>query len=230
MNALRAVYGLRRISLAVTNVLLSASTIHLLNLPSEAAAAHLSQALQDLEAMSVNHRFAARAIDIIRSLSSKWRIALPEGAASVAMYRIFGQTEMASSPSAFFAASIPQVPERARSGESSSSSSDSPFGPPGSQAIPQQTSVPTFYSDPMTPAHSSHSQTTFWTPFPVQGMPIPPAGHNTNTMYPLPSWPGILGDNIGPLMEPHARQQSAPGRLDERHIRFFQQGWSWQDP
>lgn len=46
MNALRAMYGLRRVCLAVTGMLLSASTIHLLNLPSEPAVSYLSQALR----------------------------------------------------------------------------------------------------------------------------------------------------------------------------------------
>merc|ERR1711939_142779 len=82
-NALRAMYGLRRVCLAVSSFLMSASTIHLLNLPSESASAHLGQGLSDLQAMSVNHQFAARCVDIIRSLASKWNIALPDSAASV---------------------------------------------------------------------------------------------------------------------------------------------------
>ncbi|USW58402.1 hypothetical protein Slin15195_G117210 [Septoria linicola] len=181
MNALRAMYGLRRVTLAVTSLLLSASTIHLLNLPSEQAAAHLSQALHDLEAMSVNHRFAARAVDIVRSLSSKWNIALPEGAAAVAVYRMGSRHTGTTSPppSTFFAASIPRElstgSQRARSGDSVSvapsaaSHQDSPFLPPQQQG---PTSAPTFYSDPTTPLDERTAQTAFWTPFPTQVMPI----------------------------------------------------------
>ncbi|KAF2765274.1 hypothetical protein EJ03DRAFT_210798 [Teratosphaeria nubilosa] len=75
--ALREIYGLRRVHLSVTSILLSASTIHLLNLPSAPATLHLTQALQDLEATSVNHHFAARCIDIIHSLAANWKISLP---------------------------------------------------------------------------------------------------------------------------------------------------------
>ncbi|KAH0019900.1 hypothetical protein KCU78_g6635, partial [Aureobasidium melanogenum] len=49
MNALRAMYGLRRTSLAVSSILLSASTVHLMNLPSQGAAVQLTQAMQDLD-------------------------------------------------------------------------------------------------------------------------------------------------------------------------------------
>jgi hypothetical protein len=47
MNALRGMYGLRRTSLAVSPILLSASTVHLMNLPSsQGAAVHLTQAMR----------------------------------------------------------------------------------------------------------------------------------------------------------------------------------------
>lgn len=46
MNAVRGMYGLRRVCVAVPIALLSASTIYLLNLPSSSAAMHLSQALR----------------------------------------------------------------------------------------------------------------------------------------------------------------------------------------
>lgn len=80
MNALRGMYGLRRISLSVTVILLSASTVHLLHLPSQTSATHLTQALHDLQAMSVNHRYAGCCIEIIHRLANQWGIALPESA------------------------------------------------------------------------------------------------------------------------------------------------------
>lgn len=46
MNALRGMYGLRRTSLAVSPILLSASTVHLMNLPSQGAAMQLTQAMR----------------------------------------------------------------------------------------------------------------------------------------------------------------------------------------
>jgi len=46
MNALRGMYGLRRTSLAVSSFVLSASTVHLMNLPSQGAAVQLTQAMR----------------------------------------------------------------------------------------------------------------------------------------------------------------------------------------
>jgi hypothetical protein len=46
MNALRGMYGLRRTSLAVSSIVLSASTVHLMNLPSQGAAVQLTQAMR----------------------------------------------------------------------------------------------------------------------------------------------------------------------------------------
>lgn len=246
MNALRAMYGLRRVTLAVTSHLLSASTIHLLNLPSEDAAAHLSQGLHDLEAMSVNHRFAARAVDIVRALSSKWKIALPEGAASVSVYRLRNQREISSPPpSTFFAASIDRKQSsegKTRSGESSHQ--ESPFGPPSGdstsqlphQQTQQNTSIPTFYSDPTIPMDATQAQTAFWTPFPSQVMPIPQY-ELASTMMDLSQLEGqhdwqLYGGSTGPPQPsaPHdyhgSRQGSAPVRLDEDMSGM--ENWHWQ--
>jgi hypothetical protein len=46
MNALRGMYGLRRTSLAVSSIVLSASTVHLMNLPCQSAAVQLTQAMR----------------------------------------------------------------------------------------------------------------------------------------------------------------------------------------
>lgn len=110
MNTLRAMYGLRRVNLPVINRLLSSLTIHLLDLPSEPSAVHLTQGLQDLQAMSLNHQFAAKCIEIITSLAAKWNIALPESAVSLAT-RSKGSTQrqLPSLPSSnFWAATIPR--------------------------------------------------------------------------------------------------------------------------
>jgi len=201
MNALRAMYGLRRVGLPVTTILLSASTIHLLNLPSESSAAHLGQAMNDLQAMSVNHRFAAKCVDIIRALATKWSITLPDGAAPGSVYRdtahLCGPSPTSST---FFAASIP----REQSSESGTRSGDSmtsqgPFLPPNHAATQQQQQqklqnqqqheqhhhnqqqqqqhqqqhhFPTYYNDSTTQLDAAQAQVAFWTPFPLQGAPI----------------------------------------------------------
>ena len=81
VNRLRSLYGLRCVCLTVTSLLLSAGTIHLLNLPSESASSYLAQGIRDLGDISVNHQFAVRCIDIITGLAAKWNIALPQGTA-----------------------------------------------------------------------------------------------------------------------------------------------------
>jgi len=164
MNALRAMYGLRRVCLAVPALLLSASTIHLLNLPSESATAHLAQALYDLQAISVNHQFGARCVEIIRSLAAKWNISLPENPGDS---RAPGAFRTWPSPrySTFFAASIPrQSPSEggSRSGESNASRQDGPFQPPMHPLQTHQFS--SYYGDQV--------RDTLWTPFPLQGAPM----------------------------------------------------------
>lgn len=77
VGALRALYGLRRVCLPMVEFLSSASTIHLLNLPSDTSIRHLGQALHDLRAISTNHPFAGKCEDVIRKLASEWQINLP---------------------------------------------------------------------------------------------------------------------------------------------------------
>ena len=182
-NALRAMYGLRRVCLPVTGFLLSASTIHLLNLPSESSARHLSQAMHDLQAMSTNHFFAGRCVDIIRSLASKWKINLPEDAPSKSPSKQNGRTTN-SPKSAFYSASIP----RQNSSQSGSHSADShesrasnpakhesPFAPPAPSSHPNDSNYSSnsgYYNDHFSSMDQmSMQQQAFWLPFPVQSMP-----------------------------------------------------------
>lgn len=182
-NALRAMYGLRRVCLPVTGFLLSASTIHLLNLPSETSGRHLSQAMHDLQAMSANHFFAGRCVDIIRSLASKWKIDLPEDAPSKPPSRTNGRTT-GSPKSAFYSASIPRQ-DSSQSGTRSADSHDShankvskqesPFAPPAPSSHAQDT-IPNsnsgYYSDQYPSMDQmSMQQQAYWLPFPVQSMP-----------------------------------------------------------
>lgn len=217
MNALRAMYGLRRISLGVTSLLLSASTIHLLNLPSEQATAHLTQGFQDFQAMAVNHQFAGRCVDIIRSLAIKWQITLPDGAGAPNMaFRNPDQkpgSSTTSPTSAFFAASIPRGDSGGRGTQSSSSTTSSATHQESPFAPPQQLSP-----FPLDPAQSQE----FWTPFPAQGMPTPNYEHGSMMFggsYDKGSqW--MMGG-----ME-QARHNSAPGELDQSMGGMGQ--WSWQ--
>ena len=180
LNALRAMYGLRRVCLPVTGFLLSASTIHLLNLPSDTSGRHLSQAMHDLQAMSINHLFAAKCVDIIRSLASKWKINLPEDAPK----RSPSKQNRRSPKSAFYSASIPRQ-NSSQSGTQSADSLDSHASKPAKQeslfAPPTQPSQPhDTNSNQSTGYYSDHfplmnqipmQQQAFWLPFPVQSMP-----------------------------------------------------------
>ncbi|KAK5115002.1 hypothetical protein LTR85_010040 [Meristemomyces frigidus] len=241
MNALRAMYGLRRVCLAVTSFLMSANTIHLLNLPSESAAGHLSQGLQDLQAMSVNHQFAARCVEIIRSLATKWSIALPETVSSVSALRGAGARPWPSPPSStFFAASIPRKQSSADSGTRSADSAtrrqDGPFNPPHAPPPPQQ--VPAYYSDPSTPVDPTHGQSAFWTPFPVQGVPTQPQSWN-NMMFDFTSqtegmqqWPLYAG-SAGPPGHEDISQHPTPTSMPMDETMGGSMGgamgdWSWQ--
>lgn len=207
MNALRAMYGLRRVSLAVTSLLLSASTIHLLNLPSEPAGLHLTQGLHDLQAMSINHPFAARCVDIIRGLASKWKITLPEDAVSVIRLRNLAQRPRGSPVSStFFAASIERQ-ESTESGKTRGSSvssgpRDSAFQPPPQPPM----SFPNFYCEPQTTLDATQSENAFWTPFPLQGVPLASQDFNS-LMFEISQmdaanphqqpWP-VFGGSAGP--------------------------------
>lgn len=195
-------YGLRRVCLPVTGFLLSASTIHLLNLPSEASGRHLCQAMHDMQTMSTNHVFAGRCVDIIRSLASKWQIKLPADVPTISLTGPSGRTSN-SPKSAFYSASIPRQNSSqsgTRSAESQESSSsnqshhDSPFAPPAPSSQQQDSGQGQgYYGDHFPSIDEISMQQSYWLPFPVQSMPNvqPPDSHGTNTL----GYSGVPGDS-----------------------------------
>ena len=233
MNALRAMYGLRRVCMAVPGLLLSASTIHLLNLPSEPAASHLSQGLRDLQTLSTNHQFAARCVNIIRSLATKWNIALPEGAASISAFRQPGQRSWSSPTSSnFWAATIPREASSGDPGSSNSATSnhEPPFPPPTSQQQ-RHGPVPTYYGDSTMRLDANQMQNPFWTPFPGQTMPVqhqdivPSMSMGLSAMEnPVTQWQAFGSRAGGPMMQHDSREQSTSGRIDES----MNYAWQWQ--
>nr|POE75752.1 nitrogen assimilation transcription factor nit-4 [Quercus suber] len=227
MNALRAMYGLRRVALAVPNVLLSAATIHLLNLPSEPAAAHLSQGLHDLQAMAVNHQFAAQCVDIIKSLAVKWDIVLPDGAAAISVFR--GTHYSPNSPphaSTFFAASIPRTNSSDTGTHSSSSISSNQSQFPLPSSSDQRLQFARSYSDPTVSLDLSHAQDALWTPFPAQGMPInqPSAFRNFDMGY-----SAMRGNQQWHISDGTESHHGAPGSLESSaSSNFVNLDWRWQ--
>lgn len=80
----RQIYGLRRIPLVATHILLSTSIIHLLNLPISPSAHYLALAITCLREVSANHAFANRSLNIIMALSRQWSIQLPSEVTQIA--------------------------------------------------------------------------------------------------------------------------------------------------
>lgn len=233
MGALRAMYGLRRVCFAVPSILLTAITIHLLNLPAEPSVSHFSQGLQDLQAMSINHPFAARCVEIIRALAIKWNITLPESASVAPAFRLAGQRPWPSpASSTFWAASIPRKQSSGsgggnRSGGSASSSQhESPFPPPPNQAQQQSAfSSPFNDSANLLDTNQIQAQGAFWTPFPAQTMPV--ASQN---IVPSMSMDFAMDTNAAqqwqmynePTSDPHQTpQHQPPPGMDYG-------GWGWQ--
>ncbi len=219
MNALRNMYGLRRVCLAVTSLLLSASTIHLLNLPLEPSTTNLAQALNDLQTMSLNHTFAARCVDIIRSLAGKWNINLPDGSSPASTFRHDSRrSEFSPTTSTFWAATIPRNDSGQSSGTSSHSRHESPFQAPNGQPQDQQPGPPLF-SDPAMQMDPTHMQDLFWTPFPGQTMPI--ATQNLLSGMPM--------DMSGMEDNPPQWQMfsNAPGSMDSQQHNNMTR-WQWR--
>jgi hypothetical protein len=237
MNALRGIYGLRRIPLAVPGLLLSASTIHLLHLPNEPAATNLVQALRDLQAISVNHHFAARCIDIIRSLAVKWNIVLPETGGSSSPAYPPGAAGMGNWPSppasTFFAPSLPREDSSGTGtrSEGSNASGQGPFPPPMPRPTPPQ--YESFYGESSASRDTSHSQPSFWMPFPMQGAPT---STFNETMFDFVQGDGVLtvgGEQWAmnfaagqPTSEHPAAvtQQNPADSVDEVSM----ENWNWQ--
>lgn len=237
MNTLRAMYGLRRVNLLVVNRLMSALTIHLLNLPSKSSATHFAQGLQDLQAMSLNHQFAARCIEIITSLAAKWNIALPDSLTSRSEPGT--QRRFPSPPSStFWAASIPRKQSsdnESKSATSSSSQRGSPFMPPTSQLVQRPDSFAPFYGDSSTTLDPTQGSNAFWTPFPLQNAPLPPQNTGPSMamhMTPVDSpsgQPWHAFNSPVNVASPHPQQQHSQQSLQSMMDGMAFQGWQWQN-
>lgn len=147
----RNLYTLRRTCLLMAHCLLSASTIHLLNISTPSAQRHLTHGLRDLDEMSFMNPFAARCARIVTSLAQKWAIDLPDEASE------FGKRASMEPPS--------PVP----SSEHLVTVSDG--GPPPPR--PRQGSVTELLPvAETTTAPASSLSDLFWTSFPYQGIPL----------------------------------------------------------
>lgn len=251
-------YGLRRVCLPVTGLLLSASTIHLLNLPSEVSARNLSQAMHDLQTISTNHFFAGRCVNIIRSLASKWQISLPEDVPRLSVSQPNGRSS-GSPKSAFYSASIPRqnsFQSGSRSAESQESNQnsqhDSPFAPPisGPHSQSSNANANFFGGDQFPSLEQSSVQSSYWLPFPVQSMPNvhladlhTPSANNAFGFSAAPSetqWAqyDMTGSNPTTTMHQHTHNQHLQHPFQSRqpatamradgHMGHSFDNWAWQ--
>lgn len=174
--------------------------------------------------MSVNHHFASRCVDIIRALANKWNILLPASANNSSAFRHHDQRPSGSPPeSQFFASAIPRKPSSSIDPQSAT-----PFASQPGTPFPPQSQTPIFYGDDSTLIDPSGRQNTFWTPFPLQGMPFArPQDLTTldfSTMEGPHHWPQF--DETAGRQEFHQPQQSAPHRFEDTGGGF--PDWNWQ--
>ena len=73
----RRLYGLRRIPMAITHVILASSIVHLMDLDITSAARHLAQSITSLRETTPNHSISRRLLGIIEELIKRWNIEVP---------------------------------------------------------------------------------------------------------------------------------------------------------
>ena len=169
----RKIYGMRRICLIITHVLLSSSIIHLLNLPKPSACQDLIHNMTAMREVSEHYAFAGRTFSIIVALSKQWGISLP---AEVSQPRTEKVLHVAQ-PSDHF-------PSHLQTQEFESTQTDSTGTLPASWPIVDlngQRQFPRGYSSseiiiPSISNARSRSPANptdlFWSPFPDQGFPL----------------------------------------------------------
>ncbi|KAK6586812.1 hypothetical protein PZA11_000102 [Diplocarpon coronariae] len=83
MRLYRRTYGLRQICNIAVYIVHSACTIHLLNLPEKTARRDIIHGLKHLEEIAEDWLCARRTLSILSVLARKWRVELPDEAATV---------------------------------------------------------------------------------------------------------------------------------------------------
>ncbi|KAI9715950.1 MAG: hypothetical protein M1812_005584, partial [Candelaria pacifica] len=164
LNTYRELYGLRCSCPIIMHIVMTASTIHLLNLPSPSASASLAQGISDLRVMSTNHSFARRCLRIIKTLGVKWEIELPE---TVQEASIAARAE-----------TLPPSPISLGATLCSSSSTDSKRTP--IQCRQSMTDMHLPFADLRPVSVQPTTEDLLWSPFPDQIMPMPTSPPDAN--------------------------------------------------
>ena len=166
----RRLYGFRRVCLLVPHMILSASIIHILDLPKPSASQHLVQGMEDLHEMSTNHAFANRCLRIIIGLGDKWGIQIPIDVITIAD-ELTPEASFSITPTSDVPIGDAQVDNQDMT---------SPFcSPPQSNTVQQyhplqKESIDSMLmpsSDFMTRL-SANPPDFFWSPFPDLGYPL----------------------------------------------------------
>lgn len=181
-------YGLRQICNIAVYIAHSACTIHLLNLPDKAAKRDIVYGVRHLEEIAEGWPCASRTLSILKTLAQKWKISLPEEAATVLgrLEYVESSREDSSSPKV---ATLLSNPTRHAAAAAPVSGSD--LAPPG--VVP---GAPPPRERPRACVHSSQS------PGSAVDSPVPYA-------HPLPPSRSVVDGLTRPPVDPSAATATA---------------------
>lgn len=163
----RNLYSLRRVCIILAHIILSTSTVHLLNLPNPSATRSLADSVRALREMSMNSAFAGRCLRIIISLGTKWGIKLPSEVQE-ATATLSPETMLPSPDSGEFFAPLQPHTDPHRPNPGRRHSATEMLMPTATANGSSNTSSGT--SAPSAPA--ANPSDLFWTPFPDHSMPL----------------------------------------------------------
>ena len=156
----RQLYGLRRVTVLLTHIVLSSGIIHLLDLPNPSAASNLAKSITSLREISANHAFATRCANIIMALARQWNISLPPEVSKAAY-------------------DLPLEPGIKPAVAQSSPAKDTYLSPTSDHAQQQQhvNARDVALELPFAPVKNSprgvyNTPDLFWSPFPDQSLPL----------------------------------------------------------
>lgn len=189
----RQTYGMRRVPVLLTHIILSSSIIHLLDLPNPTSATNLALSITGLREMTANHSFCARCLQIILKLAIQWNIHLPLEV-SQAAYDMKPETMIS-------------IPTRSQN----SQGADHYLSPVSERSLQQDhilnadfAGETPFAALKHSPKPSANTGELFWSPFPDQSVPLqanPPGGPmDINAMLDVPNdWDQLNRDGFRPM-------------------------------
>ena len=150
----RQTYGLRRVPLLVTHIVVTSAIIQLLNLPNPRDAKDLALSLTSLREIGANHAFAFRGINIVMALSRQWNIHLP--------------SEVAQAAYDF----VPEIPISLPGLLSNMTSTSNQLQPQNHVHTKDVANGTPFSAVRNSPRPFSSTSDMFWSPFPDHSLPL----------------------------------------------------------